>query len=149
MVQTFSDNQYIYSVDMMFAYLNTHKHPAKKISVNEYKDGLEQKSWGDPAAGIYYSALDVITHPRKYKNEYKRILKANLSYPIIISLDGFIIDGVHRLTKAYLHNKKEIKAYIFDKQLMKKFIIAKKGEWGKVDKMKMYDFIKRYVDRFC
>jgi len=63
-------------------------------------------------------------------------------------MDGNIIDGVHRLTKSVLLNKKYIKAYVFDSKLMKKFVIAKKNEWDKVDKLKVYQFIILYVDRF-
>lgn len=66
MPQTFSDNEAVYSVDMMFAYLKNHKHPVTKINVTEYEDTLEYPGWGDPAKNIYYSAKDVINSPLKY-----------------------------------------------------------------------------------
>lgn len=120
MPQTFSDDKYVYSVDMMFVFLKHNTYPLQKIKVGEYVDVFNYPGWGDPGKGIAYSALDVINNPRRYQDDYKRILQANLSYPIIISADGDIVDGVHRLAKAYLKGKKEIKAYVFDRELMDK-----------------------------
>ncbi|XWV25586.1 hypothetical protein QJ856_gp0168 [Tupanvirus deep ocean] len=152
MPQTFSDDHSVYSVDMMFAYLkNNNNFPITKINVQEYLDVLEYPGWGDPSENIYFSAIDVINNPIKYKDDYKRILKADLSYPIIISADGFIIDGVHRLTKAYLNNIQQIKAHIFDQELMEKFKIADKtpNVWEKIDNMPIYEIINLYTERFC
>jgi hypothetical protein len=151
MPQTYSNNESVYSVDMMFAYLKTNKYPITKINVSDFFDTLEYKGWGEPSKNIYYSATDVIANPRKYVTDYKRILKADLSYPIIISSDGFIVDGVHRLTKAYLKKIKTIKAYIFDSKLMEKFKIADKTPdvWDKIDKIPYYEIISLYNERFC
>jgi len=150
MVQTFSDNKNIYSVDMMFAYINIFKPKHKDILVNSLLHTLEYKGWGEPTKNIYYSPMEVIKNPKnnKYKKEIERINKANLSYPIII-YNNYIIDGVHRLSKAYLDNKKKIKAYIFTKQEMDKFLIDKKLDWNKVDKLQIYDFIKLFYEQFC
>lgn len=151
MPQTFSDNDYVYSVDMMFAYLKENEYPVTKLKVDEYIDTLEYPGWGDPANKVYYSAFDVINSPMKYQDDYKRILKADLSYPIIISDQGFIVDGVHRLAKSYLEKREYIKAYIFDDELMKKFIITKKTDdvWERIDQMQVYEIIDLYHERFC
>jgi hypothetical protein len=37
-----------------------------------------------------------------------------LSYPIILSSEGLLMDGGHRLAKAWLLNQKEIKAVQFE-----------------------------------
>lgn len=148
MVQTYSDNKYIYSVDMMFTYIYFNKPKYEKLKVEDLLYQLEYQGWGDPIKNIKYSAIDVINNKENYMDEYKRILNANLNFPIIVSYDGNIIDGIHRLSKAYLNNIKYIKAYIFDKKLMKKFIIGKSGDWGKVDELKVYHFIILYVERF-
>lgn len=148
MVQSFSDNKYIYSVDMMFSFLKNHKYPVTKVKVEQYLDSLDHPGWGDPEKEIAFSPNDVLKYPRKYKDDYQRILKADLSYPIIIS-NGYIIDGVHRLTKAYLQHRKFIKAYIFTPDLMKKFKIAKYNEWAKVLEMEIYEFLDLYEKRFC
>jgi hypothetical protein len=151
MPQTFSDETDIYSVDMMFAYLKNYNHPVSAINVDEYADALDYPGWGDPGNKIYYSASDVIKNKNMYPDEYARILKADLSYPIIISEKGFIVDGVHRLTKAYFENIPVIKAYIFNNELMNKFKIAEKrpGVWQYVDDLPVYELISLYYERFC
>lgn len=148
MVQTYSDNKFIYSVDMMFVFLHHHRYRVKKIKVKDLIDQLFYPGWGDPRKNIKYSPLKVIKFPRKYADDYRRIIKADLNYPIILDPDYNVVDGVHRLSKAYLQNKKYIKTYVFNKNLMRKFIIAKKGQWKKVDNMKFYQLMDLYLDNF-
>ena len=150
MVQTFSDDKKIYSVDMMFAYLDLFEYPIVNFEVKKLLHTLEYKGWGDPAKNIYYSPNDVLNNPnnKKYANEIKRIKEADLSYPIIIYKNN-IVDGVHRLTKAHLENKKTIKAYIFKSPLMKKFLIDDKKNWKKVSNIELYEYIQLFNKRFC
>ena len=150
MVKTYSNGNKIYSVDMMFTYLNLFKHPVTTIDVIEYSDILYQKGWGDPVKKIYYSPMDVLKNPTKklYKNEMKRIKNADLSYPIIIH-NEYIVDGLHRLTKAIIGNKDKLGAYIFNDSLMKKFLINDKRKWESVDKMGISDFIEKFHKEFC
>jgi len=149
MIKTYSDHNKIYSIDMMFAYINIYKPKSKYVNVKSLLKNLEYKGWGVPEKNIRYSPLDVIKSPTKkiYKNQIERIEKANLEYPIILNEDD-IVDGFHRLTKAYLINKKKIKAYVFSKTDMEKFLINKTKNWNKVDKLQTYDFIKLFFERF-
>lgn len=43
----------------------------------------------------------------------KRIYDANLEYPIILSPEGEVMDGMHRVARAWLLGKKEILAVRF------------------------------------
>ena len=43
----------------------------------------------------------------------KRIQEADLSYPILLSAEGHLIDGGHRIAKAWLLGMKEIQAVRF------------------------------------
>ena len=147
MVQTFSDNNKIYSVDMMFAYINIFKPKYEKINVDQFSKTLDYKGWGDPKNNIYYSPKQVLENPTKYKDEIKRINDANLKYPIIV-YDNNIVDGVHRLTKSCLLNKKTIKAYIFNKEIMKKFLINKNKDWDKIHKIQTYEYIELFIKKF-
>lgn len=149
MVQTFSDNNKIYSVDMMFAYINIYKPKYQNIKIKSLLRTLEYRGWGDPQQNIYYSPLDVLKDPKniKYKNEITRIKNADLKFPIIVG-NNFVVDGVHRLTKAYLNGKKTIKAYIFTNTDMNNFLINKSGNWDKVNKLKIYDYIQLFHERF-
>ena len=49
----------------------------------------------------------------KVLDHYKKIEKAKFDYPIIISQDGIILDGVHRICRAYLDGRKTIPAVRF------------------------------------
>lgn len=150
MPQTFSDDKFIYSVDMMMAYLMDFKHPVTKIKVSEWIHSLEQSAWGDPEKKISYSPFDVIQNPSKYPKEFERVQKADLKFPVIIA-NGFIVDGQHRLTKAYINNESFLKAYIFDKKLLKNFVIAKQapGIWDQVHNFPLYKLLHLYYHRFC
>ncbi len=43
----------------------------------------------------------------------KRIMKADLQYPIILSAKGNVMDGMHRILKAYISDMPTIKAVRF------------------------------------
>ena len=53
------------------------------------------------------SGIDLVMHMRA-------IIKADLSFPIILGEDGNILDGRHRIMKSLWKNKKTIKAVRFD-----------------------------------
>jgi disulfide oxidoreductase YuzD len=148
MVRHYSKNSDIYSVDMMFAYLNIFGHTIQEIEISKLHRNLGYKSWGDPVKKIFYSPLMVLKDKEKYEKDFKRIENADLEYPIIVTNNDEIIDGVHRLTKAHLKNIKTIKAYVFDEKLMKKFLIDDKGDWKKIDKIEVYNYIELFYKRF-
>ena len=74
-----------------------------------------------------------------------RIKNVDMKYPIIVDSNYNILDGVHRYVKHIIENKKKINVYIFDKKLMKKFIIGKRDE---ITNLKINDFIKLFYERF-
>lgn len=147
---TYSNSLKIYSVDLMFAYINLFHPPISIIEVKKLQEQLEYPSWGDPKMQKYFSPMDVLKKQKnkKYLKNMERIQKADLSYPII--LDGNdIVDGIHRLTKAVQEKKKTIVAYCFDKKLMNKFLIDIKGDWDRVDQIKEHELIELFYQRFC
>lgn len=52
---------------------------------------------------------------KKVLEHHHKILNADITFPIIISEDGLIMDGVHRICRAYLENRKTIRAVRFEK----------------------------------
>ncbi len=50
---------------------------------------------------------------RHVADHVKRILDADLSRPIILSADGMLMDGSHRVAKAYLEGRTEMLAVQF------------------------------------
>ena len=87
---------------MMLAYVDTHSHPIVKLPIDEFLPQLKVKVWGS------WSPMDVIEHMdmKKYKADVERIKNAKLSYPIMLTGKHTIVDGYHRLAKAYLEKKK-------------------------------------------
>jgi hypothetical protein len=146
MPQTFSDDKNVYSVDMMFAYINLFSPKHILLNVIDLSHNLSFKGWGDKK--ISYAPNEVLENPGKFKEEIKRIHNAELKYPIIVTSSGFIVDGVHRLCKSILSNRNKIKAFVFDKSIMTKFVVNKKRDWKAVDEMKIHEFIELFVKRF-
>lgn len=52
---------------------------------------------------------------RSFLEHVRLVEVADLSYPILLNEDGFIIDGRHRLSKAILTGRKTIKSKRFEK----------------------------------
>jgi len=129
---------------MMFAYVNIFKPPIIKISLEELTPQLEENVYGD------YSPMDIINNEKKYASNTEKIRKADLSYPILVDSNYNIIDGYHRLMKAYLEHKKEIKVYVIDKTLKKNFILGKKENKKDVlEKLSISYFLELWSKRFC
>jgi hypothetical protein len=79
--------------------------PQFEYEVASFK-GFDQDFWfGDR---IKPTIANVLAHHQKIQN-------ADLSFPIIISEDGLIMDGVHRICKADLEGRKTIPAVRFIK----------------------------------
>ena len=52
---------------------------------------------------------------KKVLEHHGKILRADYSFPIIISANGYIMDGIHRICRAYLEGRKTIPAVRFEK----------------------------------
>ncbi len=65
--------------------------PVQEIRVASFKE------WGsNPWRGDYpFTLKDIALH-------MKRVMDADLSYPVILSAEGWLMDGCHRLVKAKL-----------------------------------------------
>lgn len=144
---TYTDNKYIYSVDLMFQYIKT--ITSNEIKIKKLLPQLKINDWGD------LSPYEIILDKNKSMEHYNRIIKSDLRYPIIINEKYKIIDGMHRLAKAFLNNKTNIKAYIINNKIMKKCIIgAKKGkewkdsDWNYYESLTKKDIQKLFIDRF-
>jgi hypothetical protein len=103
-INTFTLNDQEYSVDELFKL----KTKTKTYLVSDLFPKLKRKTWGDYEEK--YSPLQVINKPLNYNYEWERIQNANLKYPILYWKEKkIIVDGLHRLAKAYLKDIKFIK----------------------------------------
>ena len=144
-LKTYHDNKNIYSVDMMISYVNTYEHSVVKLPMDNLIAQLNRKVWGE------WSPMDVIEkmNLKKYKEDADRIQEADLSYPVIMS-GKHIVDGYHRVAKAYSEGKKYVNAYIFDEDLMKKFILNRDMDFVKVHQhTDVSDILELWSKRFC
>lgn len=91
--------------------------PVVSVKVSDLEFILDERGvWDDN-----FTPRDIMNLPKEKRKEdehWQRIKKADLSYPILIAPDGWIIDGVHRFCKAYAMGKNTVKAYKFTKEMM-------------------------------
>lgn len=116
--QTFQSGKHTYSVDAMISHIKTHKFLVTQKKIKRYSWVLTNNCWGS-----FYSPMDVLFNPMCYPEDIERIWKAKLKYPIIVTKNNVIVDGIHRYVKALLLGKKRIKTIYFNEKTMKKFKI--------------------------
>jgi hypothetical protein len=136
----------IYSVDMMLCYLNINKPETKTVKTSSLKSFMSADAWGNPLSNKYHTPNDVLKDPKKYKKDYKKIQKSKLKYPIIMC-NKVIIDGYHRLAKAYMKKITSIKVVEFDKKTLEKFYLG--NNMKKINELAMFEYIKLFNERFC
>ena len=151
-ISTYRDEAKIYSVDLMIMYVNAFKPPTIRIKLNDdkVKGILEQKAWmGKLNSKRKFSPLQVLRKPKyaPYAPHYKRIVEADLRCPIIIDEYG-VIDGLHRLSKAYKLKRRFINAYYFDKKLISKFLLSSKGDIDSIMSLHLYELVDLFNKRF-
>lgn len=77
--------------------------PVEEMNIYELKWHFEIPFWNRPNGHYDLKPIDVIENPELYPEEYERILKADLSYPLDIMFwkeRWLLLDGLHRLVKA-------------------------------------------------
>ncbi len=109
------------------------------------KDQLREKVWGNRTPLQVLQNMD----SKKYAEDSDRITNANLKYPIIVTDTNQIIDGYHRLAKAVLTDRKNIQVYVFDKNLLKRFLLDSQGNFVKVhQKLTVSDIVNVWNEKF-
>jgi hypothetical protein len=79
--------------------------PIKDVPLESISN-LDEVSWFGIAPGDSPTCRRVAYHA-------KRIYEAKFDYPVILSSTGWVMDGMHRVCKAYLLGWREIKAVQF------------------------------------
>lgn len=65
------------------------------------------------------TSWEIMKNPERYKEEYKRTLKADIRYPIDIMENKdhwLILDGLHRLMKLHLQGVKTVKVRVVPRE---------------------------------
>ena len=154
MIQTYSDGTFIYSVNLLWKYVNQKNIISKKIKLKKLIPQLKDLCWSDSKES--FSPIQIIKNNNLSPSDYKRIKEADLRYPIIIDSridekhNFNVVDGMHRLSKGFLLKKESIRGYIIDKEIMKKCILAKNNKKGYqyADSLTKKDIDKLYQIKF-
>ena len=136
--KTYREGKEIYSVDMMLAYTNLYTTRKVMLKVFELGPQLDELVWGKN------SPRQVMA--KKTGEDWDRIKHANLSYPILITEDGKIIDGYHRVCRATMDNHTTIKAHVIPDAIMKKCLLVDNGDVGEVQSWPVYKMIELFVE---
>jgi hypothetical protein len=143
--RTFIMNGKKYSVDRLFKITKNIK--IHKVPIADLVSHLTNKSWEYKHEGnADIAPIEVIESPkknRKYTKHHNRILNADMQYPILVYMmedepddkttpssakttsktKSVIVDGLHRLSRAYIEKHPTINVrYVTNKQLDKVFI---------------------------
>lgn len=103
----YTDNLRAHEVDMRYLIHNLHN--------KSWSD--ENKTYKDGETVDLFSPIDALLdsiNPRSTRHR-QRIAEAEMHYPIIIDSYENVIDGLHRLTKAFLLNHNTIRCFVLDK----------------------------------
>ena len=86
--------------------------PVEKMKMSELSWQFNFPFWHSKLQRYTVTPNQVFANPENFEAQYKRILDADLNYPIDIMQNkkGLweILDGLHRLAKAYLLGLKEV-----------------------------------------
>lgn len=80
--------------------------PREVIELATISDQIEDTVWGRTVLQTI-QANELIEH-EGVKKHVRRVFSADLSYPIILAPDGYILDGFHRLIKYILRKRRHI-----------------------------------------
>jgi hypothetical protein len=129
MAKVYNRELNVYSVDLMIAYVGLFKPEPVDVDIDNIRPSLELPYWliRKDTKMVRLSPAQFLEEPDEYPYHQKIVDKVNTKYPIMIHTDYRMIDGAHRVVKAILDNQKTVKAYIFDDELMKKFLIDVRG----------------------
>ncbi len=81
----------------------TSRLPRKSVPVDRIRE-LDEAWFGEDERPTWRALLEHV----------RLIEEADLSYPIILSVSGAVMDGMHRVAKAMLEGRSEIEAVQFD-----------------------------------
>lgn len=81
--------------------------PITEVLIEEIRE-IDTSYWGTGNS----SKLTV----RDFADHFKLMIEADLDYPVILNVDGRVMDGMHRIAKALAEGHKTIRAVRFDYQ---------------------------------
>lgn len=77
--------------------------PVEEMEISELEWHFDVPFWNTPSGYYDLTPNQVLSEPKKYKEEFERTMKADLIYPLDIMFwknRWLLLDGLHRLVKA-------------------------------------------------
>lgn len=150
-MSTFAFDGNIYSADMLITWVNIFKPKPQKFNKSNF-ELLAYKVWSDENKERV-SPMDILLNPKKKSYQYHlhRIKIADLSKPILVheKHPNSVLDGFHRLTKAYM-TKSEIKMVLVPDEVLKKCKLGTVKDNKKIDELieSSYNLMLEFNKRF-
>ena len=103
--------------------MQKHSHPTPQGRAFWYTQRLWQLAAGLPVTTVAIDSIPefdqncwFVEPPtcRQVAEHARRILEADLSYPVLLAADGRLMDGGHRLARAWLEGRMEVGARRFE-----------------------------------
>jgi len=125
--QVFMEDGKTYDMEKLNEVVKNNK--VQRVKTKELLSQLYDKGvWAEADRGI--SPIMVLVNPTYdhiYIKHMSKIRTSNLEDPIVIRVtDGKVIDGYHRLTKAFILGRERIKAYYVQEEQMKQALVEEK-----------------------
>ena len=98
-----------YNVERLWSLVSRRK--PKRIQTDKLKHIIDSKVW-------YKTPREIIRN--KNGSHWYRINNANMKYPILIDEDYCVVDGCHRLCKAYIKKQKSIRVHFIKQKDLQK-----------------------------
>jgi hypothetical protein len=149
MARLASKGENAYSVDLLIAYVNIYKPAQHTIEMSDLAVYIEQPCWLAKNTGEIISPAQVLADPERYPFHAESINNADTRYPIIICDEYGMMDGKHRLAKAYRNGNTYINAYILDKTIVDKCYAGPAADWQRIQQQtKPHELIELFHERF-
>ncbi len=145
-LNTFTSHNKIYSVDLMFRWAKEKKPKIHNISVKKLAKNMFHACWGSERNELV-KPIDVINNKDISPGHYYKIKHTDLKYPIFITGNYLVIDGMHRLSKSIMEGVDTIKCYIMDKKTLDKFHVGNDEKFWESNETELVKTISKDLRR--
>lgn len=119
-LHTYTDFTGTYDIRSLLSWVVENKSKWCDLTVDNFLAYVHLDTWGLD----FESPTSNLQHLMKDPQEKERVLNADLSYPIVVTNDNKIIDGVHRLFRAIYEGKSTLRGIFVDRSELLPFRVG-------------------------
>jgi len=125
MILTLKDGETEVDIEKLINIVNKSKTKKIKIPMSSFALMPVNGTWPD-TKGNYWRLIDILNYRNKnkfFKDHYKRIVNADVKYPILLDgnkEDFDVVDGFHRISKQILNDEPFIEGVFLTPTQIKK-----------------------------